>query len=462
MALQDLWIEVFKAGTHTDASGNTREWTIKDIDTIVALYNNQPEDSKHEAPIVIGHPEDNSPAYGWVEKLKRDGDVLLAKLKDLAPEFVAWVKKGLYKKRSISLYSDLLLKHVGFLGGVPPAVKGLADPKFANEKASILIEFGELEKIADIHQQERSIKYGITIKDKGHQIRPKYYEGMDEDDFADPVNWKLPLTEKYLRATLANWARNTVKERYSAEEQELISQRINNAINRIKNQNYNQRSINMSEDKFNLLLSDLITWLSDTFGEEVANQTNGFLDTNRAKYLQTAESESEGKGNNDNSQLEPEPEAQNHKEDPRVKELELQVAQLQKANREKDFRQYVEKLVKEEGKLLPKQIDYAIALLELGHNAGRHQFVEQGKVKEAEAVLTVKKFLESFDKKVDISPIPEGPKTDHSYSEFAGLNVDEERLALDKKVQSFISEQLKQGKIVNYLDALNIVTKEKE
>lgn len=460
MSSQEFWIEVFKAGTHTDASGSTRDWTTDDIDLMVALYNNQSEDSKHEAPVVIGHPEDDSPAYGWVEELKRDGDVLLAKLKDLAPEFVEWVQKGLYKKRSISVYSDLLLKHVGFLGGVPPAVKGMADPKFKNEKNAIVIEFGEVEKIADVHQQERSTKYGITIKDSGYQVKPKHYEGMEEEDFADPVNWKLPLSKKYLRATLANWARATVKERYSAEEQELISQRINSAINKIKNQNYNQRSTNMPDEKFNLLLSDLITWLSDTFGEEVANQTNGFLDSNRDKYLQTAAAEGEG----EHSEPEPkqEPDTHNHKEDPRVKELELRVAQLQKANREKDFRQYVEKLVKEEGKLLPKQADYAMALLELGHNAGRHQFAEQGKVKEVEAVLTVKNFLESFDKKVDISPIPEGQRINHSYSEFVGLNVDEERLALDKKVQSFISEQLKQGKIVNYLDALNIVTKEKE
>jgi hypothetical protein len=342
----------------------------------------------------------------------------------------------------------------------------MADPKFRNEEPAILFEFGEVERIVDTHQQERSTKYGITIKESGHQIKPKHYEGMEEEDFADPVNWKLPLSPKYIRATLANWARANVKERYSAAEQEIISQRINNVINKIKNQKFKQqRSINMSEEKFNLLLSDLISWLSDTFGEEVANQTNGFLDSNKDKYLEPAtpaNATPASAGTANATEAKTASETPNYKDNPLVKELELKVAQLQRENREKDFKQYVEKLIKEEGKLLPKQSDYALALLELGYNAGKHQFTEQGKVKEVEAVLTVKNFLESYDKRVDINPLPEGQKVSHNYAEFAGLHIDEERLQLDKKVQNFIAEQQKQGKFINYLDALNIVTKEKE
>lgn len=389
---KELWIEVFKVGTHTDAAGNTKEWTVEDLDTIVEKYNNQLEDTKHEAPVVIGHPADNSPAYGWVEKLKREGAVLLAKLKDLAPEFIEWVEKGLYKKRSISLYPDLLLKHIGFLGGVPPAVKGLADPNFKNEtKELILIEFEDV----------------------------------------------VPATTQSQKQSIDN---------------KQVNKKINK--NKKKEQNYTERSkIFMDEEKFNLLLSDLITFLSETFGEEVANQTNGFLDSNREKYLQAIPS----------SAAEPKAEPE-YKEDPRVKELELQIAKLQKANREKDFKQYVEKLVKEEGKLLPKQMDYAMAILELAYQSGKHQFTEEGKLKEVDALSTVQNFLESFEKKVDLNPIAESPApSTHNYVEFAGMNVDEDRLAMDAKVQQYIEEQAKQGKVVNYLDAFKmIIKKEKE
>ncbi|ACL06453.1 hypothetical protein Dalk_4775 [Desulfatibacillum aliphaticivorans] len=123
-----MWVEVFKTGTHTASNGTTVSVSENDLDEIASRY----DASEHEAPVVIGHPKENAPAYGWVQALKRNGSTLLAKL-NLVPEFVEMVKKGLYKKRSISLYADKTLRHVGFLGAMPPAVKGLADIKFQEE-----------------------------------------------------------------------------------------------------------------------------------------------------------------------------------------------------------------------------------------------------------------------------------------------------------------------------------------
>lgn len=134
------WIEVFKAGRQTSSAGDTREWTEADLDRIVANYNGQAD---HEAPVVVGHPEHNSPAFGWVESLKREGKVLYAKLKDVLPEFAEAVKQRTYRNRSISLYPDLTLRHIGFLGGMPPAVKGLADIAFRDKGEAITIEFSD-------------------------------------------------------------------------------------------------------------------------------------------------------------------------------------------------------------------------------------------------------------------------------------------------------------------------------
>jgi len=133
--MEEKWIEVFKTGTHTDSSGNTKKWTTKDLDRIVSNYAARKTDS----PAVIGHPKSNSPAYGWVMELKRDGDLLLAKVKPTVKEFVEWVRKKLYKHVSISLRPDLSLRHVGFLGAAAPAVKGLKEAEFAEE------EFVEIE-----------------------------------------------------------------------------------------------------------------------------------------------------------------------------------------------------------------------------------------------------------------------------------------------------------------------------
>jgi hypothetical protein len=147
------WIEIFRTGTHTDAEGEEREWEENDLDRIVSSYN----PAIHEAPVVIGHPETDSPAYGWVGALKREGEFLFAKLKDLAPEFVDWVKRGFYKKRSIALYPDLMLRHVGFLGAVPPAIKGLRDVKFQGSgKITICFSENELKGGIEMNPQKKS------------------------------------------------------------------------------------------------------------------------------------------------------------------------------------------------------------------------------------------------------------------------------------------------------------------
>lgn len=133
------WIEIFRAGRQTDSTGNTREWTEADLDAIVAKYN----PAAHEAPVTVGHPTDNAPAFGWVEALKREGKLLLGKFREVMPAFEEAVKTGRYKKRSISLYPDLTLRHVGFLGAMPPAVKGLADIAFSDDDQAITIDFSD-------------------------------------------------------------------------------------------------------------------------------------------------------------------------------------------------------------------------------------------------------------------------------------------------------------------------------
>jgi hypothetical protein len=128
-------MEIFSTGTHTSKNGVTKTYTEADLDNIVNSYN--PE--YHEAPITIGHPSDNSPAYGWVQSLKRNGEKLIATVSDLLPEFKEMLEKKLFKKRSISLYPDGSLRHIGFLGALPPSVKGLKNLSFGDDEADELL-----------------------------------------------------------------------------------------------------------------------------------------------------------------------------------------------------------------------------------------------------------------------------------------------------------------------------------
>lgn len=122
----DEWDKVFTTGWHTDSSGNKRLWTKADLDRIVSTF----KPTFHEPPIVIGHPSDNAPAFGWVAGIKREGEDLYLKYRDVATEFKEWVAKKLFKKKSIAVYPDGSLRHIGYLGAMPPAIKGLPDFAF--------------------------------------------------------------------------------------------------------------------------------------------------------------------------------------------------------------------------------------------------------------------------------------------------------------------------------------------
>ena len=53
-------IKIFKSGTQTTAAGQTIEFSDADLIACAAAY----DPSASEAPIVIGHPKTDAPAYG--------------------------------------------------------------------------------------------------------------------------------------------------------------------------------------------------------------------------------------------------------------------------------------------------------------------------------------------------------------------------------------------------------------
>lgn len=136
----DDWFEVFRAGKQTDSKGREKEFTEADLDSIVANHN-----ADDPAPLVVGHPKTNDPAYGWTDELKREGDTLFAKAKDVVSEFESAVQQRLYRKRSVSINPDgnggYKLRHIGFLGAMPPAVSGLADMPFSENDNATTYEF---------------------------------------------------------------------------------------------------------------------------------------------------------------------------------------------------------------------------------------------------------------------------------------------------------------------------------
>jgi hypothetical protein len=149
-------LHIFRAGKHTDANGRQVEITPEDLQASAAAY----DVSLHEAPIVIGHPAADAPAYGWVEGLAANGDDLSARPHQIDAAFAEMVGSGKFKKISASFYhpqaatnpkpGTWYLRHVGFLGAQPPAVKGLRAVSFADADDAVTIEFGEWEDQVEV------------------------------------------------------------------------------------------------------------------------------------------------------------------------------------------------------------------------------------------------------------------------------------------------------------------------
>lgn len=157
MKTAETWLPIFRAGDYRDQGKGV--YTRSDLDTIARNY----ADKYHEAPLVIGHPATNAPAYGWVESLKRNGDVLMAKFRDVAESFVElWTEKR-FNKFSASFYHDLdgrgkYLRHVGALGAMPPGVKALPNVEFAGGKnhSEIAISFDDLFKTPSVEYEAQA------------------------------------------------------------------------------------------------------------------------------------------------------------------------------------------------------------------------------------------------------------------------------------------------------------------
>lgn len=168
-------IHIFRPGRHTSMQGATIDFGESDLIATANAY----DPARHEAPLVIGHPRADAPAWGWVGSLTADAHGLFATPRQLDPAFTEMVRAGRFKKVSASFYTPdsphnpvpgvYYLRHVGFLGAQPPAVKGLAPVNFAEgdtDEGCVSFDFAEspglLRWLADLF---RGLREYVVEKD---------------------------------------------------------------------------------------------------------------------------------------------------------------------------------------------------------------------------------------------------------------------------------------------------------
>ena len=141
-------LQIFKPGRHVAMSGQALAFTESDLQATVAAY----DPTKHEAPLVVGHPAHDMPAYGWVQSLAFNEGGIDATPAQVNTDFADMVAAGAFKKISAAFYSPrspanpvpgvYYLRHVGFLGAAAPAVKGMRSPQFSETEEGV-VEFSE-------------------------------------------------------------------------------------------------------------------------------------------------------------------------------------------------------------------------------------------------------------------------------------------------------------------------------
>ncbi|KWZ44877.1 peptidase [Burkholderia savannae] len=205
-------LHIFRAGTQTDMSGRVLAFAETDLAATAAAY----DPKLHEAPIVIGHPRDNGPAWGWVASLSASAGNLQAEPTQVDPAFAELVDAGRYKKISASFYHPdsphnpvpgvYYLRHVGFLGAQPPALKGLRDVSFSDGNEGV-VEFSDWGQELNASLWRRMREWLLTQfgQDTADQVVPDWQidsirEVAQQDDdaptsaFAEPSAATAPTT----------------------------------------------------------------------------------------------------------------------------------------------------------------------------------------------------------------------------------------------------------------------------
>ncbi|ENP1304152.1 peptidase [Pseudomonas aeruginosa] len=170
------------------------EFTEAILQEIAATY----DPALSEAPLVIGHPKLNAPAYGWAKGLDVREGMLYAEPHQVVPEFAEAANRKMYKKRSASVYlpdspgnpvpGKHYLRHIGFLGAVPPAIKGIPDApfNFAEDDGALAIEFAEapyaVTGLTDILRRLRDFFVEREGAERADQLIPQWQLSSIEED----------------------------------------------------------------------------------------------------------------------------------------------------------------------------------------------------------------------------------------------------------------------------------------
>lgn len=187
-------IEIFKAGTFTDANGQEVSIDAAGLEKIANEYNEKiKEDGNLDVPVIKGHDtSSDNPAEGWVKKLYVQDEKLYADF-DVNDDMAEQIKEEKYKKVSICIeQSDdgFILKHIGLLGAAAPAVAGMQSISLnaQQDKQQFIFTYSISQDTLDLLNSLQKLEKGTRISE----------EEFDKIYKKDEANYNIKKLINYL------------------------------------------------------------------------------------------------------------------------------------------------------------------------------------------------------------------------------------------------------------------------
>lgn len=407
-------LEIFKPGRHTAMSGAVINFTEADLKATAEAY----DPKLYEAPLVVGHPKLDAPAYGWVKSLAYSG-TLNAGPDQVDPEFAEMVNAGRFKKISASFFAPAApgnpkpgvyyLRHVGFLGATPPSVKGLKNASFADSEEGV-IEFSEDVDAGVVSRLFRSLrelvisKFGTEDADRAvpdwliesikmpEAVRAAYAEG----DTETAVKW-LKAAIKLHEDHMAGKAPTTGPA--GEKSQQKMMDQMQRALAALTGEA--KQTMDMSEPNQEITMKpeEIVAKEADVKKREAA------IDTKEASFA----------------------------------EREQKIALAEAKARRTEVTGYVEGLVKA-GRLLPRDQAPLVEFMAALDEAAVIEFAEGNETKKEPRGKWLREFLGRLPQQVDYAERTKAGEGDDKTVSFAaphGYSVDPARLEMHNKALAY-------------------------
>jgi len=222
-------IKMLKPGRFTAMNGKVVNFTEADLKATAAAYN--PE--TYAAPFVIGHPKHDDPAYGRVGTAEFAEGFLMGEPDQVDPAFAEAVNAGKFNRVSLSLYEPdspnnpvpgvYYPRHLGFLGAMPPAVKGLGTVSFAEGETGI-IELSDWNDrtIARVLRGVKNFLIGEFGAEKAETALPEWdLESITEEALRPEIQTEATPEPAFAETNKEEGAMGMTAEQIAAKEAEF-------------------------------------------------------------------------------------------------------------------------------------------------------------------------------------------------------------------------------------------------